>query len=111
MSHAVARGTEWDVCGCLCQIRAKDDHGFARRGGGVAWTGRIGAGWGLGRATRGAEGTLDLWFPYAFWAAVRIADRPGPDRAGQPVIYRGPLINRDTDKPLLGGDVVRGLSR
>jgi hypothetical protein len=27
------------------------------------------------------------------------------------VIYRGPLIKGDTAKPLLGGDVVRGLVR
>lgn len=40
-----------------------------------------------------------------------IADWLGPDRAGQPVMYRGPLINRDMDKPLLGGDVVPGLGR
>jgi hypothetical protein len=33
------------VCGWLCQIHAKDDHGFVRRGGGLARTGRIGAGW------------------------------------------------------------------
>jgi hypothetical protein len=32
------------VCGCLCQIGAKDDHGFVRRSGGSAWTGRIGNG-------------------------------------------------------------------
>jgi hypothetical protein len=65
----------------------------------------------LGRATPEAEGTLDLRFRYAFWAVVRIADRLGPDRAGQPVFCRGPLINQDTDRLLLGGEVVRGLSR
>jgi hypothetical protein len=32
------------VCGWRCQIRAKDDQGFVRRGGGSAWTGRIGNG-------------------------------------------------------------------
>ncbi len=32
------------VGGWRCQIRAEDDHGFVRRSGGSAWTGRIGNG-------------------------------------------------------------------
>src|SRR5258707_6754845 len=39
-SHTAPLG----VCGCMCQIGAKDDHGFVRRSGGSAWTGRIGNG-------------------------------------------------------------------